>query len=113
MGDIGCPYNASIYTGIHFCTKGTGTASVRITTAATTPIAEGGSCASNCYDHFALSVTLTADWTCQDVLWSQFTQGNWGTAATFDPASLIAFQVQFAQNTTFDLYIDDLTFLTS
>jgi len=113
VGDIGCPYNASVYTGIHFCVKGSGTASVRIPIAATVPIAEGGSCADNCYDHFAISVPLTADWVCQDVRWADLSQGNWGTAATFDPATLISFQVQFAQNTTFEFCIDDLTFLTT
>jgi hypothetical protein len=113
VGDIGCPYNASVYTGIHFCVKGSGTASVRIPIAATVPIAEGGSCADNCYDHFAISVPLTADWVCQDVHWADLSQGNWGTAATFDPATLISFQVQFAQNTTFEFCIDELTFLTT
>ncbi len=113
VGDIGCPYNASVYTGIHFCVKGTGTASVRIPIAATVPIADGGSCADNCFDHFAIDIPLTADWACHDVLWSELSQGSWGTAATFDPATLISFQVQFGTNVAFDIYIDDLTFLTT
>jgi len=114
VGDIGCPYDASVYMGISLCVKGTGSASVRITTAATTPVAEGGQCTGDgCYDHFATSIALTADWACHEIRWADLSQGGWGTTATFDPATLIAFQVQFSQNTTFEIYIDDLTFLTT
>ena len=87
---------------------------LKVKTAATAPVAEGGSCAANCYDHFKKEIALGATWSRYSILWADLGQGGWGTPATFSPAGLIGVNFEVVTNkgtpASFDFWIDDLTF---
>src|SRR5258706_6711741 len=86
---LSCPYDGSAYSGISFFAKGADPLTVKVKTAPTTPGAEGGSCAVNCYDPFKKDLVLSPAWTRYSIAWADLAQGGWGTPATFSPSTLI------------------------
>ena len=75
----------------------------------------GGQCSgSGCYDAYYVSIALTQTWTQYTVYWSQLTtRGGWGIPKLpFASNGIVQVQWSFASGTTFDMYIDDVVFVT-
>jgi hypothetical protein len=75
----------------------------------------GGKCSgSGCYDAYYVSIALTRTWTQYKVYWSQLTtRGGWGLPnLPFASNGIVQVQWSFASGTTFDMYIDDVAFVT-
>jgi hypothetical protein len=112
---LSCPYDGSAYAGIAFYARGMGPLTIKVKTAATSPVSEGGSCVATCYDHFKKDIALTSSWSRYEIHWADLAQGGWGTPATFASAALmgINFEVVTTAGTpvSFDFWIDDLSFL--
>jgi Carbohydrate binding domain (family 11) len=104
------PYSVSAFTGIAFWALGPQVVEVQIVEQATAATSQGGTCASNCGDHFAKTVDPTSGWQQFQVPFSALSQQGWGTAATWDPTTVLG--VQFAVNPapSFDFWIDDIGF---
>ena len=114
-------YDASGYKGISFIAKAGSTASaikamrVRFISGDTDP--RGQKCKTSgvqntlCYNHYYASVTLTSAWKLYQINFSGFVQGADGMInASIDTKEMYGMEFYFAQSTTFDLWLDDLTF---
>ncbi len=129
----GCPYDASVYSGISFKLKGTftkqssagtttGLLKVMLWQPAGVPPSDavGGKCtAIACYNHFSTFVTIPSSWDAPVVVtFASLTQGSWTGTMPFlwNPAELIAVQFQLevdgskSELATFDVSLDDLAF---
>jgi hypothetical protein len=130
----GCPYDASVYSGISLRLKGTST---KHGAAGDEPLplkimvwqpqgvpakdAKGGTCvAAACYNHYSTFVTVPASWDAPvTVPFASLTQGMWTGTVPFawNAKQLVAIQFQVEVNgsmselATFDLSIDDLAFV--
>lgn len=103
-------YSVGSFTGVAFYAKGT-PFRLKVLTSATVPSTDGGSCTGmKCGDNFGTAITATADYQEFVVPFSSLTQEGWGTAATFDPATVIGIQFQVGKGVTFDISIDDVGF---
>jgi hypothetical protein len=105
-----CAYDASATDGIRFYARGSGTATVSVSSAATLPVAAGGTCSAGCLDYYATRIVLTSHWSLHEISWRELRQTGWGTPVRFDPARLFAVEFAFGRGVAFDLYVDDLTF---
>lgn len=114
------PVNCSSFTGIQFYAKWGGSSNtpgiwVKVPQSTTAGTSEGGTCSSNCDNHFCSNVTsITTSWQLIQVPFSGLTQQlYWGTVVTWDPTSLIGVQYEL-DNTqfgkTYDLWVDNLSF---
>lgn len=106
-----CPYDASTYDGITFFARGTVSARVSITTRATHPIAQGGTCdpgMGQCSDHFGVSLALGDEWQEYTIEWADLIQQGWGIPAGFDPGQIIEIQWQVPVAQPFDVQVDEL-----
>jgi hypothetical protein len=131
--NAGCPYDASVYSGLAFKLKGTatkmsggGSSAVPLKVMLWQPPgvpakdAKGGTCtAVACYNHFFTFVNVPASWdTPVSVPFTSLMQGTWTGTMPFvwNPQQLIAVQFQVeidgskSELTTFDLSFDDLMF---
>jgi hypothetical protein len=109
-------YDASHYSGITFWAKGTSTKPVRVNFPSKDTSPEGGVCNSamnKCSDHFGAKLNLTADWTKQDIKFTETAQQMWGIPQepSLDAAQLYGVQFQVEPGVTFDIWIDDVSFL--
>ncbi len=115
-------YDASGYKGISFIAKAGTTASaikamrVRFISGDTDP--RGKKCMTTgaqntlCYNHYYASVTLTSAWKLYQINFSDFVQGADGMInASIDTKEMYGMEYYFSPSTTFDLWLDDLTFL--
>ena len=111
-----CLYDASMFTGITFRIKGTGTVRLKLPVPATMDMTQSplGTCATNCFDDFGISVVLTAAWSTKSYTWADLTQEGWGTVATFAPSQLTDIQWQVSSTAaapaSYDFMVDDLAF---
>jgi hypothetical protein len=109
---IPIPYNGSAYTGVRFWAKGKGALRVTGQMASTEPTTYGGTCtATSCAPNVYVVGTLSSEWTQIQVPFSLLTGG---TVTPFQSTSIWSLEFGFysslATTTTFDLWIDDLTF---
>lgn len=107
-----CPYDVTSYDGITFQARGDVTVRFSITTRATHPITDGGTCdpnAGQCSDHFGLAIPLDVDWQVYTVTWAELTQQGWGIDAEFDPGQIIEIQWQAPALAPFDVHVDELS----
>lgn len=102
-------YDASAFQGIAFWAKGT-PFRVKVLIASTTPVAEGGTCQTNCGDDFGIAIAATSSFQQFPVKFSSLTQEHWGAPATFDATQMIGVQFQVPSGTTFDFWVDDIGF---
>jgi hypothetical protein len=120
---LGSPYNAVAdrALGITFWAKiGSGaTPNVQVSFPDKDTDPTGGLCdpsstgATGCYDHFNARLILNTTWTQQTLLFNQLVQDGWGNIApAFDPTTLYSIQFNVAAGSTFDVWIDDLAFVT-
>ncbi|MCX4240805.1 hypothetical protein [Paraliomyxa miuraensis] len=106
-----CPYDASSYDGITFWGRGNVPVRLLVTTRATHPIAQGGTCdpgMGQCADHFGINLVLGPMWQEHTVEWGDLLQQGWGIPAAFDPGQIIEVQWQVSPGQVFDVQIDEL-----
>ena len=117
----GCPYDASIYRGLHFfaraeLTAATGLLYVLLPTAATTPPTYGGTCVqstpTSCYDDYQTTIPLSSAWAEEYVSFDALRQLGWGTRVTFDARTLMGvnFQTLYGEGSAFSFSIDSISF---
>ncbi|HKO51512.1 MAG TPA: hypothetical protein VJV79_27575 [Polyangiaceae bacterium] len=104
-----CSYDASVFSGIRFQAKGNGSFRVNLGTQETTPVADGGLCASsNCSD-YGLPVDLPIDWTEVTVSFADLTQPGWASTAPWNAEAIVRLTL-WVQRGDFEFWIDDLEF---
>jgi hypothetical protein len=104
------------YVGVRFKARrsGTTTSTLRVEFADTYTDPGGGFCTTACFDHWGTSITLSSSWTTYTIYWTQLTSGTWGVPSmSFDPGGMFVIQWLFPPSVTFDIYIDDIEFITS
>jgi hypothetical protein len=110
-------YNASKYAGISFYAKlGSSTASsaVRVKVPDRNTDPTGGVCTS-CSNDFGADLALTTTWTKYTIVFVNMTQqAGWGAPrpSKIDPTGVVAVQFQVTgPNATYDIWVDDVTFI--
>jgi hypothetical protein len=116
-GSAKVTYNASAYSGIAFWAKaGAGAApALRVNVSDKNTDPAGGVCmpADKCNDHFGKDIRLTEEWALYTMNFADLLQLGWGQpSAALDVAHLYAVQFQVAKGVTFDVWLDDVAFLT-
>jgi hypothetical protein len=111
-------YDASAYSGLMFWARvgSASTASIRLNISDKQTDPAGGICApmAKCSDDFGVALTLTTDWQAYTVKFSDLAQEGWGQAVAtgFDAKNVYAVHFQVTKGSTFDVWVDDLYFLT-
>jgi len=108
------------YTGIRFQARTNVGASrnirVKMATIDTIPTAEGGNCASGCYDQYRKWVTLEPEWQSYTVYFAEMVQEGWGTAAVQDLTQVRGFSFAVDPGSpagaAFDFQVDEIQFIT-
>jgi hypothetical protein len=117
-------YDASAYKGIVFWAKlgsAGAAASMSFTISDKTSDPAGGICdeaaaedaEDKCFDHWAYTVQIGADWAPVVIPFEDLARGGWGaepTATGLDLAGVYSIQFQFASGADFDVWIDDISF---
>jgi hypothetical protein len=116
-GSAKVTYDASAYSGIAFWAKaGTGSAAaLRVNVSDKNTDPAGGVCApaEKCNDHFGKDIRLTEQWAAYTLSFADLLQLGWGQpSAALDVAHLYAVQFQVAKGVTFDVWLDDVAFLS-
>jgi len=121
--------DASKYTGVNFTFSTISQPNLllnvafAIQTTATTPVENGGTCTSACFDGFGFSGTVPPGQFSFSggFTWDQLVQQGFGTPATFDPATIMSIQwvvsyLDFGQPASaddFDFTLGDVLFQKS
>jgi hypothetical protein len=114
--------NAAEAEGVVFFARGEGTQLVHfsISTAATTPVEDGGTCSSDCWDAHGMNLTVGPEWRLYYVRFNDLRQEGWGSSAPFDPSTIRNFiwsarnpAPPAAQASCFDFTLDDVAFFIS
>jgi hypothetical protein len=118
---LGGPYNASPYKGISFWAK-VGTPSspdLRVAFPDKNTDPSGGICSpvqgapNQCYDYFAKALVLTTAWTKYTARYTELVQIGFGNRAPqVDPSTLFRIEWDIPAGATFDIWVDDIAFLT-
>lgn len=103
-------YDASAYRGIAFDVRGPGRLFAGVRSVDAVPIDRGGTCSAGCYESNLHPVVASAAWTHHVLEWSDLHQR--GKMAPVNPRRLsgLEFLVR-ADDTPYDLWIDDVTFV--
>ena len=119
---LGGAYNASAYKGISFWAKVGATASpaVKVSFPDKDTDPAGGTCstaagapANGCYDHWGKHLNLPTTWTKITIRYTDLSQDLWGNLVSqFDPSTLFRIQWEIPAGATFDIWVDDISFLT-
>jgi hypothetical protein len=104
-------YDASAYAGVAFSARGPGRLYLAAREVRVVGIEYGGSCTRDCYNTHAHKVDLDGTWRRFEIRWSELHQRGYAMPS-LDPRSLhsLTFQVH-AEDTPYDLWIDDVEFL--
>lgn len=104
------------YTGIQFRARVGNGSSIDVRLKAKTlefvPASDGGACPLSCHDYYGAALTLTTSWQTYNVYFTQMTQQGWGYSAAFNGNHLLGFEWQFGPSVDFDLFLDNLQFIT-
>ncbi len=105
-------YDASAYAGLSFEAKGPGRIYLAPRQIETIPVDNGGLCQKDCYNVHVKKIDLDGSFRTYEVRWNQVDQRGYGRPA-LDPRRLhsIAFMVR-PEDTPYDLWIDQVRFLT-
>lgn len=105
-------YDASVYAGLTFWTRGRGSINVVAKMTQIAPEEYGGSCTHDCYDAHLATLTLSNKWQEQRVTWAELKQKGYGQVVPFDPRSLLSLEFTVGpEQTPFDFWVDDIRFL--
>lgn len=104
-------YNASSYAGVSFQARGPGRIYFAARERSVIPIAEGGSCETDCYNPHVIKVDLDSAWHSYQVHWADLRQRGIGKPG-LDTHRLhsLAFLIR-AEDTPYDVWLDDVRFL--
>lgn len=106
-------YDVSVYAGITFRAKGPGRLFVGAEGVRQTPRKWGGTCEKDCYNDHVARVNLGRQWQTVELRWADLRQrGYEGEPLDVTSVDMLVFLVR-AEDTPFDVWIDDLAFLTS
>lgn len=105
-------YDASIYAGVAFSARGPGRLYLALREVRVVPTEYGGTCPRDCYNAHVRKVDLEPGWRRFEVRWSDLRQRGY-EMPPLDPRSLnsVTFQIR-AEDTPYDLWIDDVAFIT-
>lgn len=112
-GDERCYYDASHYEGLRFWARGDAGIRVALQMPEVRPVSMGGTCPDDaaCYDSHGVNFDIGPEWTLYEVPFSSVTQSGWGhRVGSFDPSKLFTIEFQFTGGSTYDFWLDDLTF---
>ena len=106
-------YDASKYVGVSFQARGPGRIYFAPRERSVIPIAEGGSCELDCYNPHVAKIELESTWRTYQVRWAEVRQRGIGKPA-LDTRRLhsLAFLIR-AEDTPYDVWLDDVRFLQS
>lgn len=110
-----CPYDVSAFTGVGFWMQGAGTVRMHVSTQATVPPELGGTCNAApgmCHDDHGVDLMASETWTYHELAWDEMTQQGWGQAAAFDPTQVLQLHWQVGPGVAFDVWVDEVVFLT-
>jgi len=104
-------YDASKYVGVSFQARGPGRIYFAPRERSVIPIAEGGSCETDCYNPHVAKIELESAWRTYQVRWSEVRQRGIGKPA-LDARHLhsLAFMIR-AEDTPYDVWLDEVRFL--
>ena len=107
----GACYDASAYRGIELWARGPGRVFVGVREVNTTPRRWGGTCDEDCYNDHLARLDLEETWQHYQVEWEEMRQRGYDTRPV-DPSSLHTLVILVrAEDSPFDLWIDDIGFL--
>jgi hypothetical protein len=114
-GSEAAAYDVSGHTGIKLWVRSGATslyAAKQVRLNLPTPATTSGGGCSVCNDHFGVDVPLTSKWTQITVPFSSLRQTGYGMPRLFAPdlSHVMAIQLMFAKNVSFDLWVDDIVF---
>lgn len=108
-------YDSSAFAGITFwgLAGAGGTAAIRFNVGDSQTTPEAGNC-TMCSDDFGANITFTGDWQQFTIRFSEMKTVNWSkqNLTAINKAALYYVHFQASQNTTFDIWIDDISFFT-
>lgn len=106
-------YDASAYLGMRFRAKGGTRLQVAARQPEVIPVANGGSCETDCYISHLKLIDLNHEWTEYELRWEDFIKRGYDSKA-LDPSRLhsLQFAVQ-SEDTPADLWIDDVSFISA
>lgn len=105
-------YDASQYRGVSFLARGPGRIYFSPREVSVVPTSEGGSCQGDCYNQHVKKVDLDAEWRRYEVNWTDVRQRGAGKPP-LDPSRVnsLAFLIR-AEDTPYEVWLDDVRFLT-
>jgi poly(3-hydroxybutyrate) depolymerase len=114
---VGCPYDASAYSGIRLRARGRGRIRLTLADRASTPAAQGGECTragDGCFDRPGVFVDLRSEWRTYAYPFCAFFPEGWGGGSQgLDPARLVTLQVRVRAHERVEMWLDDLAFYRS
>lgn len=109
-------FDASAYAGITFwaLAGAGGTTNIRFNVGDSQTTPEAGNCGTMCSDDFGANITLTTDWKQFTFRFADMKTVNWSkqNLTAIKKAELYYVHFQASQNTTFDIWVDDISFFT-
>ncbi|HET9953952.1 MAG TPA: hypothetical protein VFQ61_05595 [Polyangiaceae bacterium] len=105
-------YDVSAYGGVGFWTRGRGRIYLGMPILDVVPRSLGGTCERGCNNVHRVAVDLSPDWTYHVARWPDLLQMERGLPLEFDPHRVFSVEFTvFAQDTPFDAWIDDVSFV--
>jgi hypothetical protein len=113
------PYDVSGFTGVSFWSRAdTGTSMLfKMPMTDETAVADGGKCtestatSTDCSDDYGSNIALTSKWVKHTVMFSKMAQAGWGKVFPWTPADVTSIQFQVPKAPSFDVWIDDVSFV--
>jgi hypothetical protein len=108
-GSSACSVDLSGHRRLSLRVKGEGSLRVNLGTKATTPIVDGGNCATDACSDYGVSVQLSSEWRDVAVSFADLTQPDWADAAELAPAEALRLSF-WSERSSFDFWVDDIRF---
>lgn len=105
-----CSVDLSGHERLGLRAKGEGSFRVNLGTRATTPIVDGGECATDACSDYGASVQLTAEWRELSLPIAELTQPEWADTAALEPESTLRLSF-WSEAPDFDFWVDDIRLL--
>ncbi len=109
-GAQACSVDLSAHSRLSLRVKGAGSLRANLGTQATTPIVDGGECATDACSDYGASVQLTPEWRALSLRFDELAQPAWADPADFDPSTALRLSF-WAEGADFDFWVDDIRLL--
>ncbi|HEX2733279.1 MAG TPA: hypothetical protein VHM70_16825 [Polyangiaceae bacterium] len=112
--DLSCMYDASLYEGITFWGRGTGSVKFTAAVPESIPLASGGACdevEGPCWDNPGKAIEFTEEWQQFVLPFAEMLQSSGDLA--LDPTRIRTMQFETGSQATFDFWIDGMAFYSS